>query len=63
MLIHRIDAEADLEPLNASSKLNPEWPFLEHLRDIGQRAADAWLDANFARLGKESTVDVRAMFT
>ncbi len=63
MLIHRIDAEADLEPLNASSKLNAEWPFLQHLRDIGRRAADAWLDANFDRLGTESTVDVHAMFT
>lgn len=62
MLIHRIDAEADLEPLNASSKLNAEWPFLLHLRDIGRRAADEWLNRNFERLGQSSSIDIRSLF-
>ncbi len=63
MLIHRIDAETDLKPLNASSKLNAEWAFLSHLHDIGRRAAAEWLDENHDRIGEESSVDIRSMFT
>jgi NTE family protein len=62
MLIHRIDAESDLAPLNASSKLNAEWAFLSHLHDIGRRTATEWLDKNYDRVGEESSVDIRSMF-
>jgi NTE family protein len=62
MLIHAIEAEAELKPLGASSKLNTERDFLLHLRDIGQRAADVWLADKFDRVGVESTVDVRETY-
>ncbi|MGF1631348.1 MAG: patatin-like phospholipase family protein [Kiloniellaceae bacterium] len=62
VLVHRIAAEMEINPLGASSKMNAEWAFLEHLFDIGQRAADAWLAENFKHLGKRSTVDLRAMY-
>ncbi|MEQ8356120.1 MAG: patatin-like phospholipase family protein [Kiloniellaceae bacterium] len=62
VLLHRITAEAEINPLGASSKLNAEWAFLEHLFDVGHRAADAWLDENFEHLGKRSTLDTRAMY-
>jgi NTE family protein len=42
--------------------MNVEWAFLTRLRDIGRDTAAAWLDANYDRIGKESTVDLRAMF-
>ena len=61
MLIHLI-AAPELDVLNSSSKLNAEWDFLLHLHDIGWRAAGDWLDRNYALLGRESSVDVRAMF-
>ncbi|MEM8812335.1 MAG: patatin-like phospholipase family protein [Pseudomonadota bacterium] len=61
--IHRISADEDLKPLSASSKLNAEWAFLTHLRDIGRRAAETWLDRHYDRLGKESTLDLRAEFS
>ncbi len=61
--MHRISADEDLKPLSASSKLNAEWAFLTHLRDIGWRAADHWLAANFDRIGTESTLDLRAEFS
>ncbi|MEM1048805.1 MAG: patatin-like phospholipase family protein [Pseudomonadota bacterium] len=61
--LHRISADEDLKPLSASSKLNAEWAFLTHLRDIGRRAADHWLAANFDRIGNESTLDLRAEFS
>jgi NTE family protein len=62
LYIHRIAADQDLKPLSASSKLNAEWRFLTHLRDIGRRAAKEWLDRNYERIGIESTFDLRAEF-
>ena len=58
VLIHRIEAESAMHPFGASSKLNAEWGFLTHLRDIGREAAAEWLEGNFHRLGRESTVDI-----
>ncbi|EAR20619.1 hypothetical protein [Nitrococcus mobilis] len=62
MLIHRIDGEAELKSLDASSKLNTEWDFLRTLHGMGYRAASQWLAQHFERLGQHSTVDLRAMF-
>ena len=62
ILVHRIEAEDEIKPLGASSKLNAEWAFLQHLFGIGRAAADDWLDEHYDSLGKHSTVDLRAMF-
>ena len=62
VLIHRIAAEESVNPLGASSKMNAEWAFLDYLFEIGQRAADDWLRENFKHLGKNSTLDIRAMY-
>jgi NTE family protein len=62
VLVHRIAAEEEINPLGASSKMNAEWAFLEHLFGIGSRAAGAWLDENYKHLGRRSTVDLRAMY-
>jgi len=48
--------------LGVSSKLNPDWDFLTHLRDVGRARTDRWLDLNYERIGRESTVDLRASF-
>lgn len=60
--IHVVSADKALEPLSASSKMNAEWDFLEHLFDVGRRAAGRWLERNFEHLGARSSVDIRAMF-
>ncbi|MDZ7839342.1 MAG: patatin-like phospholipase family protein [Gammaproteobacteria bacterium] len=60
--VHMIGNHEHLNPLGATSKLNAEWQFLEHLRDIGRDTAQAWMDRNHDRIGRESTVDLRAMF-
>ncbi|RMF38933.1 MAG: patatin-like phospholipase family protein [Alphaproteobacteria bacterium] len=60
--LHLIEDGAALNPLGASSKLNAEWAFLTHLRDLGRQAAGRWLDAHWRNLGRRSTVDIRAMF-
>lgn len=62
MFVHRIDGDGALEPLGASSKLNAERAFLHHLKAVGQGAADRWLAENFDRIGKEATLDLRALF-
>jgi NTE family protein len=62
MLIHRIDGGERLRGLGASSKLNAEWPFLVHLRDLGRDAAATWLDQNFDLLGRQSTIDIPSTF-
>ena len=59
MLIHSIAANEVMNELGHTSKLNADWEFLTNLRDSGRAHADAWLKANFDRLGSDSTVDIR----
>lgn len=59
--MHRIDADEAFRDLSASSKLNAEWAFLEYLRDLGRSAAGDWLEENFAKVGKEPTLDLSDM--
>lgn len=61
--MHRISADEALKPLSSSSKVNAEWAFLCHLRDIGRTAADSWLQRNYDQIGKGSTLDLRAEFS
>ncbi|PIV73797.1 MAG: patatin [Rhodobacteraceae bacterium CG17_big_fil_post_rev_8_21_14_2_50_65_11] len=60
--VHIIENQAALIPLGASSKMNAEWAFLTHLRDLGRETATAWLDQHYDAVGQRSTVDLRAMF-
>jgi len=62
MLIHSIEADEFMSSLSVSSKLNADWEFLTHLRDVGRDSADAWLSDNFAKVNAESSVDIRARF-
>lgn len=62
MYMHMIEAEDELAPLGASSKLNADRHFLESLHDIGRAAADEWLARHFEELGTRSTVDLGAVF-
>lgn len=58
ILVHRIEATDQINPLTASSKMNSEWSFLTHLRDIGRESAKAFLEAHYDNLGKESSLDL-----
>jgi NTE family protein len=49
MLIHSIRADEEMTRLGISSKLNPDWDFLCHLRDVGRATAAAWLECNFTK--------------
>jgi NTE family protein len=57
MRIHRVSSEA-MAGLGYSSKLNAEWEFLTMLRDEGRIAADAFLTAHAADLGRRSSLDL-----
>lgn len=60
--VHIIENQEVLNTLGASSKLNAEWAFLTHLRDLGRDTADNWLKENFEHIGKRATVDVAKLF-
>ena len=55
---HMIHAEAEVQDLSASSKLNAEWEYLQLLFERGRSWADLWLTQNFDRIGVESTLDI-----
>ena len=59
MRVHMIDGAHEMMDLSASSKLNAEWAFLTHLRDVGRRAADNWLKTHFDDIEVRSTLDLR----
>ena len=58
VLVHGIDAEDYMARLGYSSKLNPSWDFLLHLRDLGRESAGRWLETSFDRLGAVSSLEV-----
>ncbi|KTS36991.1 patatin [Methylobacterium indicum] len=64
VLLHRIDGSGGaLDDASASSRLRAQWPFFLHLRDAGRDAAKAWLAENYDSVGRESTLDLKAMYT
>jgi NTE family protein len=62
MMLHAIEADDVMRGLGVASKLNADWEFLMHLRDIGRERAEAWLTQNFDKIGVESSVDIRARY-
>lgn len=61
MRLHLIEAQEEMAPLGASSKLNTEWEFLVMLRDIGRHAAQRWIAQHFDAIGDRSTLDLGAL--
>jgi NTE family protein len=53
--LHVIAAEEVMQALGASSKMNVELAFLEHLFEIGRKTADSWLKANLKDVGVRAT--------
>jgi hypothetical protein len=50
-----------LDALRASSKMNNDRAFLEHLREMGWSAAERWIETNLPLVGKHSTVDLSGL--
>jgi NTE family protein len=62
MLIHLIGDPDEMRGLGVASKFNLHLDFLQHLKDVGRQAAQRWLDLNYDRLGRESSIDIRTTF-
>ncbi len=56
--LHRIGGAGRLESFNAATKSDVSWPFLKQLRDLGRAEAKEWLEANFDKIGVETTLDM-----
>lgn len=61
---HDIDAaRSQLEQsFGVATKLNPDWEFLCRLRDVGRNRTAQWLDKNFDRVGRDSSIDLAEVF-
>lgn len=53
--LHMIGAEAEMQKLDVSSKLNAERKFLEFLHDLGRNTADDWLKKHWDDVGVTTT--------
>jgi NTE family protein len=62
LFLHVIEDEERMRQFKLSTKLNGDWQFLQTLKRYGREAADTWLAENFDKLGRESSVDLRARF-
>ncbi len=58
--LHRIGGDGAFADLTASSKLNADWAFLTHLRDLGRQATADWLAQHVDDLGQRCTMPVGA---
>ncbi|MCV2355785.1 patatin-like phospholipase family protein [Paucibacter sp. B2R-40] len=62
MRIHSIRCDELMAAQAVESKIATAWPYLTELRDAGRQQACAWLDEHFAKVGVESSVDIRQEF-
>ena len=58
MLVHSIRDDDEMVHHGVATKLNPDWEFLTHLRDVGRAAATTWLADHFDDLGRRTTIDL-----
>ena len=63
LFVHLIHAHEALTDLDASSKLNAEWSYLEHLKERGASWAEAFLDRHYDDIGQRSSFDLRTLFS
>ncbi|HYE50601.1 MAG TPA: patatin-like phospholipase family protein [Azospirillaceae bacterium] len=62
MLVHSIANDEHMRSLGVTSKLNPDWDFLQDLRDVGRATAEKWLRDNFDHVGVQGTTDIKGLF-
>lgn len=62
MHIHLIYSADQIKNLNASSKMNADWDFFLHLKELGRKAAEYWLKQHWDEVGVRSTINIREKF-
>lgn len=56
MYLHSISADTALYDLSVASKASCDWDFLSMLKNRGRAAALEWIDANYDKIGNQSTL-------
>ncbi len=59
---HLIEAGRHTAGLPAGSKMKPDWGLFTYLHGAGRTEAYKWLDGSRSRIGRQSTVDLKARF-
>jgi NTE family protein len=59
---HVIDAQEQMHEFKTETKLAANMGFFELLRNLGRERARTWLDANYGKIGKRSSVDIGELF-
>jgi NTE family protein len=62
MRMHLIYASEEMHRLNASSKMNADWDFFQHLKGVGRNTAEQWLKREWKKLGVRSSINIREKF-
>ncbi|MBY0355905.1 MAG: patatin-like phospholipase family protein [Rickettsiales bacterium] len=60
--LHLIETQQLMAHLGRSSKLNPDWDFINHLRAAGNQMAKDWLRDNYQYVGVRSSIDVENIY-
>jgi NTE family protein len=60
--MHMIGDEPAMRELGFASKFNTDLAFLLYLRELGEAAADKWLEANLDAVGHRSSIDLGAIY-
>jgi len=60
VLIHAIRSEEVMRSFGMTTKFDTSWGVLTKLFEAGRQSAKDWIDANFDKIGKVSSVDLKA---
>ncbi|MBK1698583.1 patatin-like phospholipase family protein [Rhodovibrio salinarum] len=60
LLMHRVDIAEEMRDFGAASKMNADWSFLSHLRELGQERGKAWLAAHYDDLNERTSIDLES---
>ncbi|MEM9015182.1 MAG: patatin-like phospholipase family protein [Pseudomonadota bacterium] len=61
--VHSVRSDRAMVEYSIASKFRTDWAFLCELRDKGRDIASEWLEENYELIGKQSSVDLQAMFS
>jgi NTE family protein len=61
--LHQIHTDGALGAFGKKSRINAEWTFLKHLRDLGRQHADDWLRNHRQALGRRPTLALDQFLT
>ncbi len=59
---HLMDADDTLAALPGSTRLVPDWAFVQRLRDAGRERVARWFDEHGTSLGRRSSIDPQRVF-